>query len=259
MDRAGSPGANGAGPRWYEPALPQFGPPDSGIVTIRAAGYDLTQPWFASVKIRVERPYASPTLINRGLLIGPVGTVEGHVRQLLKGRFTERLSGRGGQFLVGRSDVDGHGLVAWQGRWNEVYGWVNQPDVPTSQMLRLFDRLTFRDSRLGVRVVTRAIPKETLYAIEITKHVPGVGFLFIHKGNDAAELLPRWSGARVRSGEVWRKNVALPGNAGEEVLVHASSSAVTVLYSEQPVPAASASRDTVRLDFLDQLEELSWV
>lgn len=245
------------GKPWNAPSGPQFVTPSGGRITIDAPGYDLTQPWFASFRIRVERPYLGSLhgLHNRGLMTGPRGTVEGHVHYLLKGTVTERLSARfGGEFLIARSEVDERALGAWQGPFHEVYGWVNEPTANGAEILRMFDRLTFLDEPDGVRVRTQPIPRETLYGELVDKHVPGVGFLGIYRGPDAAGLVPGWAGAKVGTGEVWRQTVDTPGGSSKPAFVHASRTTVSVLEADPLSPDDEAGR----LRFLESLVEISW-
>lgn len=243
------------GKPWNTPSGPEFRTPGGGHITIDAPGHDLTQPWFASFRIRVERPYVGPGLHHRGLLTGPRGTVEGHVHYLLKGRIVERLSARfGGEYLIARSDVDERALGAWQGPFHEVYGWVNEPTTNGAEVLRMFDRLTFVDEPAGVRVRTQPIPRETLYAEQVSKHVPGVGFLGIYRGADAVDLVPAWSGAKVPTGEVWRQVADTPGGSGRAAFVHASRSTVSVLEADPH----TLDDDAARLRFLESLAGISW-
>lgn len=233
----------------------QFRVPTGQLVTLAVEGYDISLPWSSSVRIRVERPYlgSQPGLVNRGLIIGTVGTIDMHVHYLLRGQVVERLATTGGEFVLARSDVEEKGLIAWRGPWHEVYGWINEPGRTTRQALSLFDRLTFHDDPLGVVISPQRIPRETLFAVTARKHIPGVGYLHVHRGSDAAELVPRWHGAQVRSGEVWRKTNPDTGGAPSMMLVHGSATAVSVLHAER-----AGDDPLARLRFLEALHALDW-
>jgi hypothetical protein len=241
---------------WQGAALPKYQTASGAIVTIDAPGHDLSMPWYSSFRLRTERPYqygpAGPR--NRAFQVAPVGTMANHAHYVVRGKFTEELTLAGGFFLVVRSDADGRGLTGWQGRWHEVYTFQNTPGWTTADALRQFQGLTFQDTPLGVRVRPADVPPETMYAEEVTKPVPAVGFLTIVAGGEGASLLPNWAGARTRSGgEVWRKHVASDGT-GRVVLLHASPTAVTAVYAEP----GEKDIEEPRLRFLDALTNISW-
>lgn len=246
-------------PQLYTDALPRYQSASGAIITIDAPGYDLSQPWFSSFRLRLEPPYTAggELLRNRAFQVGPVGIVELHTEYILKGEIVDRLSFAGGSLVVARSHVDERGLAAWQGRWHAVYAWLNTPGTTVSTVIGLFDRLEFVDSPAGVVVRTGSVPAETLYAEQVTKHIPGAGLLSITPAQDAMSLIPTWSGARVRSGEVWQKTVPTATGTARWFL-HASPTAVTVVERE-PNELADSVQDTQRLTFLDQLAGLSWV
>lgn len=235
--------------------ISRFRVPTGQLVTLAVDGYDLSLPWSSTVRVRVERPYlgAQPGLVNRGLITGRVGTIDMHVQYLLRGQIVERLATTDGEFIYARSVVTDLGLIAWRGPWHEVYGWVNQPGATTRQALGLFDRLAFHDDPLGVMIAPQPIPRETLYAVSARKHLPGVGHLQVYRGADAAELVPRWRGGQVRSGEVWRKANPDTGGAPSLMLVYGSATAVSVLHAER-----DSDDVALRLRFLEALAALDW-
>jgi hypothetical protein len=125
---------------------------------------------------------------------------------------------------------------------------MNVGGFTTGDILALYDRLSFDDSPMGVRVSTAKVPRESIHAEAVTKRIPGVAMLDITRGADSAGLIPKWSGARTRSGEVWRREAGL-----NSVLVHASATAVTVVQ-----PDLEDSGESERLTFLDAVTEISW-
>lgn len=235
-------------------ALPRYQTASGAIVKVDALGYDLTHPWFHSFRVRVEAPYAgtAPSLRDRAFQIGPVGTIAMHAHHLLKGSIEEEFSALGGQLVIGRN-AEGLGIGGWRGRWHEMYLWLNIPNMAARDVLAYFDRLTLVDSPLGLRVHTGKTPKETIYAEEVIKHVPDTATLTIHAGGSAAETVPTWSGAKVRSGEVWRREVPTDGGGTRQMFMHANHSAVTVVNE-----ASAGDPDATRLRFLDALTSVSW-
>ncbi|GIM81773.1 hypothetical protein [Salinispora arenicola] len=239
-------------PRIKPDALPRFLTASGAVIAISATGYDLGEPWLGAFRVRTEREYpgTSPDLQERRFQVAPLGNSGPIIDRVLKGRVTDEVSVHGGRFIVARSSVDEGVLMAWQGRWHEVFDFVNDSSITLAQAWRRFDRMTFHDSPLGVRVEVGKIPAERIYDEQVHKPVPGVGYLAILPPVDAAGLVPKWRGATVRSGEVWRKEAV---EGGRPILVHASLQAVTLLY-----PEGSARDETPRLTFLDQVQSITW-
>ena len=86
----------------------------------------------------------------------------------------------------------------------------------------------------------------------VTKHVPSVGFCEFTKATDAATALPQWSGAKVRSGEVWSQALPKEAVGDAKVLVHASPEVVTVVH-----PRGSGGM-TAALQFAEGLASVRW-
>lgn len=239
-------------------ASPRFLTPDGQLVTIDAPGYDLRDPWFASIRIRTQRPYAGlPTGLElRELHLAPAGNYDRVIEHVLHGHVVERIEAQGGHFLIAHSKTDDRGLALWRGRWHEAATWLPAvASLPRSSALRYFDRLVFTDSPLGLKVQTRSPSSEHVEIIEVSKRIPEVGFLDIKKAESAVGLVPKWAGARVRTGEVWRKETfATLDGVASHVLVHATPTTVTVLTGE----GKDKHLEVSRLDFLDSLIELNW-
>jgi hypothetical protein len=231
-------------------ALPRFRTASGGIVTIEAPGHDLGDPWFSAFRVVLERPYAGVPAGSqlRNFETAPAGNIEELLARVRPGLVVEELSLQGGRLLIGRVDEDGQYVAGWTGRWHEVRTWLPPTDKPAHEALRSFDGLRFHDSPLGVRVELAPVPAARIEAEDVIKMVPGVGILNILRADSAAGLVPAWSGARVRSGEVWRKT---DESTSEQLLLHVSVTAVSVLYGETPLGNA-------QLNFLDQLVDLSW-
>jgi len=233
-------------------ALPRFRTASGGLISIDVPGYDLGDPWFSSFRVVLDRPYSGlPTEPElRGFEIAPAGNLEPLLAEVRPGRVIEELSAQGGLLRIGRVDEDGQHVAAWTGRWHEVRAWMPPSDTPARQALAHFEGLRFHDSPLGVRVEPFAVPAARIEAEDVIKLVPGIGFLNIMRADNAAGLVPAWSGARVRSGEVWRKT---DSETNVPLLLHASVTAVTVIHGQSPAGPTSA-----QLDFLDRLIDLSW-
>ncbi|RQX03909.1 hypothetical protein DLJ58_29050 [Micromonospora arida] len=235
--------------------MPRFQTASGAVVTIDAPGYDLGHPWLGAFRVQVARQYAAtaPGLQERFFQVAPVGNCGPIIERDLRGRVTDELSFAGGRFIVARSAVDDRVLMAWQGQWHEVFDFVNDGAISLAHALGRFDRLTFTDSPLGVRVGVGSVPKESISAERVYKRIPGVGDITIIPAVNATELVPRWRGATTRSGETWRKNVDTSEGGSGSVLLHASAAAFTVLQPD--VPGEVGDR---QLAFLDELVKIAW-
>ncbi|MEU8216057.1 hypothetical protein AB0C47_09845 [Micromonospora taraxaci] len=228
--------------------------PSGGVVSIDAPDYDLGEPWLCGFRLRLDRPYVgtNPSLQERALQIARSGNCKGIIERVIKGRIVEEASGQGGRFLVARSDLTGSTIVVWQGRWHEVFDFIEDPEVTSLDALRRFDRLSFQDSPVGLRVRTSPVPAETMFAERVYKTVPGVGNLSILPAEQAVDLVPRHRGAQVASGEVWRKEV-VSDQGTRTLLLHATTTTVTIVD-----PEANNPDETPRLQFLDRLSGVAW-
>lgn len=235
-------------------ALPKFKTASGAVVEIDAPGYDLSEQWFHAFRVKVDGPYAEtgPLPRTRAFQVGPVGTVEGFAQNVLGGEVVEQLSALGGTLVIARNPED-FGIAAWRGRWHDVFVWLNEPGITARQVLSMYDRLEFVDGPLGVLVQTGASPNETIYREEVIKSVPNVGPLEIIEASMAVDLVPNWSGAKVRSGEVWQLESTSGDGGTRRTFVHASFTAVTVLDAERV-----SNPDENRLRFLDELVSLTW-
>lgn len=239
-----------------ESAPARFRAPDTGLVTIDAPDYELGEPWSASVRIRTKRPYAGTPdgLQLRQLHVTPVGNYDMVLDRVLAGRWAEMVEAQGGHFLIGHSDSADQGLAIWRGLWHEVATWLPDPKLAGSEALRYFARLAFSDSPEGL-IVTPMLPAaDEVDVLDVSKRVPGVGFLDIRKPRTAHQLVPVWSGAKVATGEVWREELSPTPDQSDVVLIHATPTTVTTLTGRN----GEAAHWEPRLEFLQRLTELSW-
>ena len=239
-----------------QPASPQhdssFQAPSGQIVRLRSRTADVSKGWFcwAELTPNSQSPSARGVGERRGFMVGPRATVDTAVEGVLRGVIRERVGFAGGEFVV--ADGQDESLGAWVGPWHSVYGWFADPLRETSSILGYFSDLAFVDTVRGVRISSR---RERLARVIVSKQIPGVGRVQIMKGTEAIGLVPSWSGARVRAGELWRKAAEEPEGAHVH-LVLASRSAVAVLYTD-PV-AAGVDEERLGLDFMRDLVEVSW-
>jgi hypothetical protein len=235
----------------------RFRSPDGGWVILDAAGYDLEEPWSASVRVTTKRPYAGTPdgLQLRDLHIANTGNYDLVLERVLDGRWVNIVEAQGGNFLIGHSDTAEQGLAVWRGPWHEAATWLPDPKMSGSDALRYLARLYFEDSPEGLCVMPTAAAIDAIDVLDVSKKIPDVGFLDIRKPETAHQLVPAWSGAPVPTGEVWMEELA-PTSEGapQVVLVHATPSTVTTLSG--PEELGSMWQD--RMKFLHNLNELSW-
>jgi hypothetical protein len=214
-------------------------------VTLTARTGDLSEPWFGRFWLRGNHVY-------RAFETAPKGTFESHVEHALTGRVVERVSVDGGQLVLAHNEELTTSLAAWSGSAHEIYTWFNGPLPDASQLTEIFQDLEIEDSAEGVRGTPRLPTETSLHDIELKKYVPDIGFLTILDGAHAADLVPKWSGAKAAYGEVWAK--APDGLTSKGAfLVHASESAVTLAVPE-PKPGVNPQ---AMLDFVADLQ-VSW-
>lgn len=225
--------------------------PDGSILTLRHPNHALSEPWFTESRIRLAGSPAASSVGVRAFETGPVGTVDGHVAVLLDGAYVAEYAGQGGTFLLAQNADKSTGLVAWQGKWHEVWAWVNVPDATHNQMMEPLNGLSFTDMPGGVRVRPR--DTEEYQRITATKHLPGVGFAKITQTAAVARDLPAWSGLRVSAGEIWRQRVAsdIPGNHKAALVCASPTTVVTI-------DPRDGGDEEGALAFLSALESAVW-
>ena len=231
---------------------------EGSIVTIEDHGHDLSSPWDSSVRIRTKRPYGGVPdgLQLRELHIARRGNYDYVIEHVIGAPDVEVVDAQGGQYLIARSSIsEEQGLALWRGDWHEIATWMPESSMPSSEALRYFADLDFADSELGLRVVARDPAVHSVETREVSKRVPGVGFLDIYPPSEGVNWVPSWAGARVASGEVWRKDQG-PDDEGRptELLVLANASAVALLTGDLNRKHEVDSR----VRFLDSVRKVSW-
>ena len=225
--------------------------PDGSTLTINHPSDRLIEPWFTDCRVKLAGSPAASSVGLRAFETGPVGTVDGHVAILLSGQYVAEYAGQGGTFLVAQNADNSMGLVAWQGRWHEAYGWVNVPNATHAQALETLADLSFTDTPAGLLVRPR--DTEVYQRITVTKHIRGIGYARITQTARVANELPTWSGHRVRVGEVWRQEVAAEvGGRHPAALVCATPTAVIT------VDARDGGTEDTALEFLTALTAVTW-
>lgn len=218
------------------------------VVTATARQGDLTGPWFGSFWLRGSRVY-------RAFEAAPVGAFEAHLEQTLRGKLVERLAVQGGELLLGHDPENSTSLAAWRGRWHDLYTWISGPLPDARKLAGIYADLAITDGPSGATARPRLPSQVKQYGIEAKTWIPGIAFLTVLDGADAVDLVPAWAGARVRSGEVWRKTVdGGDGGRGRELYVHASSTAVTLALPDRPDDPDAGQRV---LDFVADLD-VTW-
>lgn len=240
--------------RQTSPSSASFRAPDGSTVTLRVSGYDLSGMWDSTVRITTNRPYAGAPegLQLREFHVTPTGNYDRVLDYAIKGTWVNKVEAQSGHFLVGHSETADQGLAIWRGQWHEAATWLDAPTMPAGVALQRFNGLRFVDSPAGLVVESSFPETETVEAIEVSKIIPGVGYLDIRKPEDGLGLVPNWSGVAVQTGEVWKTD--LPDGPANVSLVHASRSAVTILTADGTDKGYTAAR----LEFLERLVELSW-
>lgn len=234
----------------------RFKAPDGGTLTLRAPGYDVTQPWSATVQIRTQRPYAGTPdgMQLREFHVARAGNYDLVIRRLLAGRWNHKVEAQGGHFMIAGSEDDDRGLALWRGPWHEVATWLVDPISPPSKAILRFAGLRFNDQPDGLTIEPALPGVETVEVIDVRKHIPTVGFLAIMPPQVSMQLVPSWSGAPLPTGEVWRQELSQPDEPLDVVLVHATPTTVALLHGK----GNDRGREEPRLAFLEKLTELTW-
>ncbi len=230
---------------------------DGSRVTLCAPGYDLTEPWSASVRITTNRPYAGTPegLDLRQLHLTRAGNYDHVLERVVDGHWSNVVQMQGGQCMIGHSDRADQGLAVWRGPWHEAATWLPDPKMQGSHVLRYFAGLGFHDSPDGLRVSATRPAAHTVEVLEVSKRIPEVGHLDIRPPGLAHRLVPVWSGATVPTGEVWAEE-AFPGSSEspDMVVIHATPTTVTTLAGERD----HKQHCERRVDFLHRVTELCW-
>ena len=235
----------------------EYRTPDGGQLAIDAPGYDLDEPWSASVRITTKRPYAGTPegLQQRHLHVTPAGNYDLVLERELEGRWVNVVQAQDGYCMIGHSDTAEQGLALWRGPWHEAATWLPDPRMSGSDALRYFARLWFVDSPDGLTIRPVSAAVDSVEVLDVSKRVPEVGHLDIRRPATAHPLVPAWSGASVPTGEVWHEEMSpTPDLSSDVVLIHATPSTVTTVSGERE----ETDRWESRFEFLDQLAHLSW-
>ncbi len=238
---------------WTHPGGKGLRVADGSRLEVNGIDASMTNPWFSQVRWYVDALGRSPEQRDvRMVQTGPVGTVDRLVDGLLGGDYIAEYSSQGGMIvLASRADAS-QGLVAWRGRWHEAYAWINVPGAPQSVFMDELRGMAFTDTPEGL-LIRLTTPGARFDRLSATKVIPGAGFCEFTRAADAAGNLPKWAGAKLRSGETWRQS--LPSEAvgdGAVVLVHATPDVVTVIHPDEPGAEAASLR------VLQQVESVRW-
>ncbi|MFJ9313925.1 hypothetical protein ACIRN4_06995 [Pimelobacter simplex] len=170
-------------------------------------------------------PDASRT---RTFHVAPRGNYDSYMSFDMESAPLQRLSYDGGEFLVAASNVKGRtrGLALWRGPHHEVATYVaNAEALAVTPALDRLSGLRFHDEPDGL--VVNSEVGETIRVKESFTFFPEVGTLDVYSPEVGLPLVPSWSGAKARLGEVWRS--AFPEDPASTFFVVSSPSAVAVL------------------------------
>lgn len=233
---------------------------DGCLMTLAAPGWDLTRTWDSTVRIRSGRPDGrrADNAWMREIHIAPSGNIDFLLENFLDARVTQRLVARGGgTFLIAESrQADLQGVALWRGEWHEAVAYLSPSEMGVgSRPLRVFEGLGFIDSPRGLRIVPGYGRETHIQVMDVSTYVEGAGEIEIGPAAEALQMVPTWSGAQVRGGEVWRVDTTLDEDAGaQHGLMMASRSAVLTLTPDDP----SNSRLTKQLDFMQSISQVTW-
>lgn len=235
----------------------EFVTPEGAAILLETAGYDLSLPWDASIRVRALRPYGGVPqgLGFRSFHVSYAGNYDTVIDRVLRGRVVQKVQGQEGHFLIAHSYVGQQGLAIWRGTWHEIATWFGPTTLTGAETLRFFEGLAFNDTSRGLLVTSLTPEAEVVETIDVSKHIPGVGFLDIKLASRSLSLVPGWMGAQVPTGEVWRVEQAVDSSTQPHVLlIHASPTTVTLLHGEAGMKAEPGPR----IEFLHRLQSISW-
>jgi hypothetical protein len=230
-----------------------FTAPDGSVVTVEAPGYPAGQHWTASVVVTRRRPYAGVAEgpDRRELHVAPKGNYDLVLRYELSGHWAHTLEAQGGHIMVGHSDSKDQGIAVWRGRWHEVATWLADPKMAPELAARWFENLRFTDTPEGMLVESTRPAIDEVEVADVDTYVPGAGYLTIMPPTGAMHLVPRWSGARVTSGEVWIEDEPT-GDDDKLTVLHVSETAVT------RVCGSGVDGNHAVLPFVEKITRVTW-
>ncbi|HYN66097.1 MAG TPA: hypothetical protein VES93_04355 [Ornithinibacter sp.] len=227
--------------------------PDGSRVEVRGPAGRLREPWFVHARWSTVAPGAAASTRTLWMLeLAPRGVVDELVHSVLEGDYVAEYTHGSGVVLLASNDTGSEGLVAWRGRWHEAYCWVNEAGVGHDVYLAPFAGIRLTDHRDGIRVEF-VDPGSRWERLEALKTVPDVGLVSVRRTPDLVHALPRWAGARVRSGELWRQDLepeAVPGGGAAFVL--ANEEAVLTIHPE------SRARHAEAVALAGELDAVRW-
>lgn len=150
-----------------------------------------------------------------------------------------------GEQVFPQTDPRAHDLSAplhfatWEGRQFSVHAHLYVR--PSSDLIEIFDHFVIIETPYGIRLVqkdAKATP-QVEPPTSVLKEVPEAGLLQVRQRTEAtARILPKWRGAAVRGGELFRTDGALPSDdsCGEVSFYLAGKTAIA--YIAEPNPDA---------------------
>lgn len=169
-------------------------------------------------------------------------------------KLTEEYGFQGGRLRIGHGQVADESLhdfprllgakatervtaAVWEGRAHSLCGHFYF--AQTSDVIRLFDAVRITEHADGISLLPKRGKRVTIAeTASVAKEVPGVGLLEISGLNrETARQLPRWSGTRLATGELFRDT---HGDGSVYFVFATPTAVVTVLPDEDEVRRAPA-------------------
>ncbi|WP_166353476.1 hypothetical protein [Phytoactinopolyspora limicola] len=188
---------------------------------------------------------------RRELHVTPKGNYDLVLRHELNGYWAYTLEAQGGHLMIGHADSADQGIAIWRGRWHEVATWLADPKMAPELAARRFENLRFTDTAGGLLIESTRPAVDKVEVADVDTYVPGAGYLTIMPPTSGIDLVPRWSGAPVASGEVWIEDEPIDDDDKLTVL-HVSETAVT------RVCGSGMDGNEAVLPFVEKITRVSW-
>ncbi|HZM80908.1 MAG TPA: hypothetical protein VFC19_34730 [Candidatus Limnocylindrales bacterium] len=243
--------------------------------SVRAAGGDmlhidlddssaelLDHPWFGHVRFIPKYGRGSTTGEMWGLDLAPATSLDAGITSA-GGREVARFSVNGGEVVIAdATDPPDSRWAAWVGPWHMVHGYFYPPAWETSDIVETFSRVRWVDTPEGM--TAEPSKRYDLMTAMCVTSITGVGLLQVESKKQSSARVPKWQGAVLRAGEVWR----IPDQSGvaSTSLLHITPTAVAILYPND-APQRNTVTETGRpgagtperaLEFLSTIQRLEW-
>lgn len=228
------------------------------VATLEVPGFDVSGRWDSTIRVAPAKPDGKnpDEAYMREYHLAQRGNADYIIDHLLDAEVKQVLQAQGGQFLIAISRRDLQGLALWRGKWHEIATFLlpSQRGAGTAP-LDAFKGLKFSDSPEGLVVTPPAASGMEVSVLDVCTNVPGVGEIELKPADKALWMIPTWSGAKVRAGEVWKIDATqeFDTDAHRNLFLASTSAVITV------TPDDTTSTDLRRpLSFLESVATVSW-